>query len=178
MNSMKLAVFGNEDQTGLIVKSKKLISSENKTDDYTYRLYCESPTGMWEVEYTERYMNAWKGQEPRKYSVGDDVSHLYKDAICIHTFPDPVLEAKVKLFKKMESLEKEAIRIKYNKENTIIEMVKNGYISPTFIELKDEGWGKRIKWSVKYGDTIISNIYGDGRLLSGDTRYNEIFGDK
>lgn len=61
-------------QDKLTIVDKKLKKVYNETDDYIYDLQLKNCVGdVWGMEYTERYMNAWRGQSPKKYRVGDDV---------------------------------------------------------------------------------------------------------
>jgi len=66
----------NIDETEVIVK-KICYRSYESTDDYCY-LFLGDKGSM--AIYTERYMNAWKGQLPIKFKVGDNFS-IFMDKV-------------------------------------------------------------------------------------------------
>lgn len=182
----KLAVFGNKEET-LIIVSKRRTTSYSATDDYYYALTCESPTGLWEVNYGERWMNAWKGQEPTQHHVGKNIAYLFGDAKLIT--PNELYESlkeQIEALEKFEELMKKPEEIKNQIRFQLRELALKGFLipkvkaEPTMPCTSDT---PSIYVYVEYCGEMLGNSYwpyrkddgfGNLHLAGGDTRYNEI----
>ena len=183
----KLAVFGNKEES-LVVISKVKTASYSATDDYYYALTCESPTGLWEVTYGERWMNAWKGQTPTQHHVGKNIAYLFGDAKLIT--PNELYESlkeQIEALEKFEELMKKPEEIKNQIRFQLRELAMKGFLIPKVkaepsnpcnsatpsIYVYVEYYGQEIGNS--YWPYREENGFGNLHLSGGDTRYNSIF---